>query len=551
MAWRKKTRLFLPTLAGLLVLAALLAANVRRAHVIGMTEHPPIWVVDATPAALSDLAFGNRDGYTSLKAVSDVFYASLRDNDTTIFRNSGMVNRAIGEVLKLDPRTVSRETVLLGGDDKGIVDFIKIAYRLFGYSDEKVILLYFTLLSASILLFVLSFRATILPLAISGAFLVAHYLILPTVYYHMQLQSVLALRFLPVLPLMACLHCLFFTQRPTLTWPALAALAAQVALLVFGVHLRSVTTWELVIVGCLGVATAAWSLFRSRAASPSGSGTPALFAHACRPLVPALLLLLGMAGLTAYRQVAYDERYTKGDQILTRPMWHNLLSGFAFNPEFARRYGFKIDDFSELRATGEYLVKQGREAEWIALGGHNANFHINWTLYDRAARDFLFSILREEPGAALATLFYHKPAALGRDLAWVHGFRRDVPNVDLFVSPQLGNAMAIHLEELAKGVDRSGQRFILWDRLALLTILAFALLLAFAAPTIRAGDWVALGTLVLGSLTPTIAGYPALHTIGEPALMFATALYVAALFGLSRLLARVRRLISGTATGKL
>ena len=546
-----RSRLLL--VAGLLALAALLAVNVRRAHAIGMADHPPVWVVDAIPAAVSDLAFGNRDGYTSLKAVSEVYYASLRANNPGLIRDSEMVDRAMAEALKLDAQTMPRETVLLGGDDKGIVDFIKISFRLFGYANGRIIDLYFILLGGSILLLVLSFRETLLPAAIAGAFLVAHYLMLPTVYHHMQLQSVLALRFLPVLPLMACLHCLCFILRPSLTWPGVAALAAQASLLVFGVHLRSVTTWELAIVGLMGIATAFWALVRRpRSAAPVHANLRSYVALAGRPLIPGLCLLLGMTALTGYRKVAYDGRYTKGDQILTRPMWHNLLSGFAFNPEFARRYGFKIDDFSELRATGNYLVEQGREAEWIAMGGHDANFQIKWTLYDPATRDFLFSILRERPGASLATLFYHKPAALGRDLAWLYGFRCDVPDVDLFVSPQLGNAMAIHLEQLTKGVDAHRQRFILWDRIALLAILAFSLLLALAPSAGKAGDGLlALGVLALGSLTPTIVGYPALHTIAEPALMLATVLYVGAILGLSRLLEfTLRRIRSAPSAGR-
>ena len=532
-----KTRLL--SAAGLLVLTALLAANIHRARSLGMADHPPIWVVDAIPAALSDLAFGNRDGYTSLKAVSDTYYGSLRANNPTIIRNSEMVDRAIAEVLKLDPRTISRETVLLGGDDKGIVDFIKIAFRLFGYFDEKIIYLYFIVLFASVLLLVLSFRETIFPQAIAGAFLAAHYLLLPTVFYHMQLQSILALRFLPVLPMMACLHCLFFIQRPSLTWPGLGALAAQVALLIFGVHLRSVTAWELTTVGVVGIATAAWSIYRNHRQSPAliHRGMLPYLARVSQPLIPSALLLLGMAGLTGYRSLAYDARYTKGDQILTRPMWHNLLSGFAFNPEFARQYGFKIDDFSELRATGIFLTEHGRANEWEAMGGNTPDFHIKWTLYDSAAKEFLFSILKEHPMASLATLVYYKPAALWRDLAWLYGFRRDVPDVDLFVSPQLGNAMAIHLQVLAKDADDHGLRFILWDRLALLTVIVFSLLLSFELPALKVRDWVALGALGLGSLIPTIAGYPSLHTIAESALMFATVVYVGTIFGLSHLFA--------------
>jgi hypothetical protein len=116
--------------ASFLVLLVLFAANVIRAHTLGMHRTPPIWVVLAIPPALSDLVFGNRDKYTSLKAINDVFYASVSVPIGSI--NGTTIDRAIRTVMALNPNAVSSQTQLLQNDDKGIIDLVKISFRLFG-----------------------------------------------------------------------------------------------------------------------------------------------------------------------------------------------------------------------------------------------------------------------------------------------------------------------------------------------------------------------------------------------------------------------------------
>ena len=61
----------------------------------------------------------------------------------------------------------------------------------------------------------------------------------------------------------------------------------------------------------------------------------AAIAAACIPL---LLLFTATGGLQFYRSVAYPIEYQLGEQIITRPFWHNIFSGFAFHPQFSQRY---------------------------------------------------------------------------------------------------------------------------------------------------------------------------------------------------------------------
>ena len=522
---------------GYVVLSVLFAANLSRVKSLHMDEHPPVWVYDAIPPALSDVVFKNQDGYTSLKDISDHFFAVMKNQQ----HDSQMIDRAIGSVLQLDRTTISRKTILLGNDDKGIVDFVKVSFRLFGYHSARIVYLYFVVLGLSICGFLWFTRDALISQVIVGAFLVGHYLILPMVAYHPQLQSVVAPRFLPVLSLIACLHCLFFVRRPRMTYASVVVLLAQVSLLTVVIHMRVVTAWQANLILGFSFVLLISKLTWNRLSDRRSKNSKLAFIRRSVWALPAIAVLLGVLGLNIYRQIAFDQRYWQGEQILTRVVWHNFLSGFAFNPTLANTYHLKIDDLSEIRAVGAFLSKNGRTDEWIAMGGSTAGYAgIKWTNYDRAAKDFFFSILREHPGDSLATVLYYKPQSLRRNLAWLYGFRRSVPDLEVFVSPELGDAMAIHNNWMAQMLDEHHLRFVLWDRVALFMLLVFSLLWAIRPEIQVFGDWIPLGLLLAGSLIPSVVGYPGMHTIAEPALMIAVVVYVTAAAALSQLFCRLR-----------
>jgi hypothetical protein len=533
----------LPSSASFLVLLVVFGANVIRAYTLGMDHHPPKWLIEAIPAALSDLAFGNRDGYTSLKAVNDVFYTSLQGK-----RDGAMVDRAIREVMAVNQNAVSAQTELLGDEDKGIVDLVKISFRLFGYKTASPLHLYFVLLFLSCLIFAVTFNCAFLHSILAG-FLVAHYLFLPTVFYHAQLQSVLALRFLPVLSMVACLHCLLFATRNKFTVLDLVALAFQVGLMVFVIHMRIVALWQFAVVGAITM------LALARMAYPKNfrwtRGTLQLFVGG---IIPIVVGLAGLAGLTAYRSVAYDQRYFREDQFVARSYWHNIFSGLAFNPELAERYQLKVDDFSVVRAVGRIATESRRAGEGKAIGGNYEDLlNSRGTApasYDRlAAHAFLNLCLHRELKQCVATVIYYKPLSLLHHLSWLYDFRRDVPDVAIFVSPDIGNVMEVQLNSLKGSLDRMGLRFHLWDLLAIFTVISFAIILHMTEDTVRRADVIAGMVLTAGTVLPSLVGYPSMHTIAEPAIAIAAALYcsVAVFLGrgvdwqrASRLLHRMR-----------
>jgi len=534
----------LATILGLLLMAFLFAANVWRMFSLGMDKHPPFWVVDAIPPALSDLRFGGRGDYTVYNDVSDVFYKALRAQSLALDHDSGMVQRSMAAVMALDPSRISRKTVLLGGEDKGIVDFVKIAFRLFGFDCRRIVYLYYAILAGSLSLLVGSFAANRSVITFACAFLTGHYLLQPIIFSNPQLQSVLALRFLPVLALMACLHSMLFAQRPVLSPGGIAALVLQVLLLIFAVHLRSVTLWQIAVAVAFGVAVAGVTARRQFKAS-DGSGLAVLRNSVARyipHILPAILLVAGLLALNVYRHRSFDVRYLRGDQPTTRVFWHNILSGYAFNPNLAGTYGLKIDDSSEARAARAFLVENRRAAEWTALGGTPVDkpwvwgtgfYRLRLTAYDRVAGELFWSIVLTHPAEAIATFVFYKPAALLRQLAWVYGFRREMPDVPVWVSADIGDAMAVQLADVQKTVDSGGSRLTLWAPTACLTILVLTLVQVLQSRLSSPLEWLPAAALVLGSIIPSIVGYPGLHTISEPVLLFAAAIFSAVSVSLS------------------
>jgi hypothetical protein len=368
-----------------------------------------------------------------------------------------------------------------------------------------------------------------------AGFLVSHYLILPTIFYHLQLQSVLAPRFLPVLSILACLHCLFFAARGAVTSLGLAALVLQIVLLIFVIHMRSVTTWQVATIAmssALAIARIGYEYYKTP--TEFRSGHAALGRIACT-IIPIIIISAGILGLSVYRKVAYDERYLRGDQIVTRVFWHNIFSGLAFNPQLSERYRLKVDDLSIVRAVGRFMVDNGRAQEWESIGGISEGYSkLHWAAYDRIAGEALAKICRDQLRECVATILCYKPISLLRHLSWLYGLRDEIPDVTIFVSPELGNAMELQLGYLKTSLGKTGLGFSLWDPLAVLMILSFAAICHIQQDRVSQMDVVSLVMLAIGALIPTLIGYPSMHTIAEPAIVLPAILYCGLAFLLGR-----------------
>src|SRR5262249_62032165 len=119
-------------------------------------------------------------------------------------------------------------------------------------------------------------------------------------------------------------------------------------------------------------------------------------------------------------------------------------------------------------AGGGFLSVKGGSAEWGGIGGNSGGYsRLRWALYDRIAGEPFVDVCSREPGQCLATMFFYKPLSLLADLSWLYGFRRDIPDVGIFVPPDLGNVtvMELQLGYLKESLDRRDRRVFLLDPL--------------------------------------------------------------------------------------
>jgi hypothetical protein len=514
-------------LASLFAIALIVAAfgiTVTRAVALEIHTHPPRWVVEAIPAALSELYFKHPHRYTVLTSVRERFYSRMPERNAT----ARDINTAVRRVGEIRPGRAGGPYTLLGPDDKGIVDLIRISFQLLGTRVESVTYIYFLILLASCLVYVVAFWRSATRLLLLAAFLVMLYLTLPMVTYNAQLTSILALRTMPVLSMVACLHCLLFMagslrERPRVFQIVLVAL--QVALIVFTMHLRTTTLWQIItIVGFgavvlivasvrrIGVATVAWRW--------TGLAVGATIS----------LTVAGYVGLQAYQAATLPEEYRRGDQIATRVFWHNILSGFAYHPVFAERYQLRVDDASIFAAARDYLAETGRYDVWLAMGGEDAEEFqaLNFTRYDVIAREMLFARCTTYLRECAEAMLYYKPVSLMGNLAWLYGLRSLPPDLEIVVSRRVaigGDEVKHQYIAATQRMDAQGQRAYLWTPIALSITLPFALLLARESrPSVLTALAGSVG-LTIGSLFPTVIGYPLPHTILETAIAVGILIY--------------------------
>jgi hypothetical protein len=563
----------LTSLLGLVLVTAAFAMTAARAEELELNTRVPIWVVDAIPPALSELYYGHRKRYTSLESVQRRFYDQVPRENSATAQEVNSTLRHLEETSDEDPGPAY---VLMGSDDKGIVDLVEGGFVLFGLRLESVITFYFALLLASCVVYVAAYWRSPSALLLLAAFLCMVYLIMPSVAYNPQLRSLLALRTLPILSMVACLHGLLFMATAAMRvqegegrvgvrqavggWRQISLVTAQALLLAFTIHLRSTTLWEVAIIVGFGGVLLAVAVLGERVRRiggwlgwPAGRGLAGLLPVGVAVGVAGGLALAGVVGVKLYQSSVLPEEYQRGEQIATRNIWHNVFTGLAYHPGLRERYALRLDDVSIEAATRDWLIETGRLDEWLAIGGRApdpsgndapSSFEgVKLAKYDPYVRDMLIARCSALVRECLETVLWYKPLSLVNNLAWMYGFRNTLPDLDVTESRYFGDLLKQQFLGMAQGVDGHNQRAYLWTPRVLLILAPFVvLLLAESRPRELAALWAALA-LAVGSTIPMFAGYAAPHTVGDPAVAFGMLVYFCLWLGLARTLRQIATIL--------
>ncbi len=289
------------------------------------------------------------------------------------------------------------------GDDPGMIDFVRIAFTLFGYHLRSLYFTYFVLFSLPVVAFLFAFHSRPACLAILAVAVLAHLGVFSSSIFDLTpgtLGSPTNPRFLSVLAIIPGLHLgLAMFLRLPLSWRNVGLAVIQAGMVVLGCWIRSSAVWVPVALLILAVAIA----INSRSLR-------ALWSFG---LLAAFWLMHGVY-LTHGLHPAYRQR---GD-IPRHPVWHAVFFSLQQHPEwgakYAPRYGNPTGDDLTMIVAKDYLERHPpRHLDRLY---NHATGTLKWTTIESTVRKAFFEFFVSDPKFVLATFFIHKPRLLVTEL---------------------------------------------------------------------------------------------------------------------------------------
>jgi hypothetical protein len=359
----------------------------------------------AIPVALSQFYHGREHDYTAHRSLA------------MKFQSEAPLQNLLDEYSR--PGIPVEGTYYWAADDRGLSDYVYAAFALFGPRVASFGKLSLLVVLISSLLFIIAHwkdtkALTFLVFALcsfdvlTSVLAIAATVVTPEGALRNEPVSLSESRIFDLLSFVAFLHFLLFcVRRHALSALTMAATIAQVILFVLLYHARSSLGWQVLAVGVVAL------VYALRALSVVRPFRVRLTPEVVRPLLPPVLLALGLLCLFGWQRWAYHPRYFQ--DMGTRTFWHNALMGFS-HPKIAEIYGTAADD----RLIIALVLKHMRErndprlgAGWdvdnalCSLGGH-ATF--DWATYEQVAREVYWGIWRDHPRWALSNYLVYKPA---------------------------------------------------------------------------------------------------------------------------------------------
>jgi len=361
----------------------------------------------AIPVALSQMYQGKSHDYTAWRNLALRFQDAQRSIQELIEENSH----------KRDD--LGKNVYYWTADDRGLSDYVVLAFTIFGPSVESLSRFYYLLLAIGLALYFLGHwrdpaGLMLVVLYLAGVFVLVRF------FHVRELVSashgdiwkepigLFDSRLFDILSFPAFLHlALVCWKRVKLNGLEIVSSIGQGVLLLFLLHARSSLGWQYLALGTLAVCLAARSVWC--AYFRTGMGAP----YISRAALVIAVLAVSVISLRAYKQRVYPEEYLAeaGD----RTFWHNALMGFAYHPRLREKYGFQVDDARVVDIALQWLKARSDprlRPEWnthailCSLGGYGT---FDWPTYESVCRDIYQEVWRENPGRAFTSYAFYKP----------------------------------------------------------------------------------------------------------------------------------------------
>ena len=363
----------------------------------------------AFPIVLSQIYYGRPYDYVGYKKLEVAFEPEKASIDELATR------------LKSVQHVESDGLFYILADDKGSVDFVRLAFLLYGIRTPALYYMYFTVLFVSCFCFVISYFKDRGKLALLVSWCLALLLTMPVFVAVPPGISILDLHAFGILSLIPMLHIVLAATdlnpiRPAQLFPTLV----QVFIITFVYHARASSISHTILLIAYPVLVY-WSW-------PSESTSTSFrrrLAMASKRFAPLALLLIAMASLPVYQKYTYNPGYFGERATLRHIVYHTLLVGMQMNPVLRERSGLGEGDLGAANAVDTFLYERGQHRipelrHWAANGLNTVTTQLefDWVKYEQAAKDLYLTIWRQQLMQSLLTYVYYHPL----DIANVFSF---------------------------------------------------------------------------------------------------------------------------------
>jgi hypothetical protein len=384
---------------GLIILIAVaftVALFVARDFGLSRSDPSSRMRVHAMPVAISQIYHGRAHDYTAYWSVA------MR------FHNPQPLDAAMDQAVRAEIPPGDR-TYYWTADDRGLSDFVNLAFRMFGPKLRSLFNLWFVLLGLSIIAAIVRYRHDTVALAAIACTVVGIGAVLPAMtraagegFEELSIHLSES-RMFDILGIVAFVHLVLAMLRPPSAWRWLdiTTLIAQAGLIAFLIHARTSVSWLFIAILSIALVLAVVRL-KGRARAPQGGVV----------LVVSCTVLLVWAGVHLYQRAAFNAAYF--GEIGPRTFWHNVLMGFAANSVLTHKLDLVGDDRSvietvlrDMKTRNDPRLTEQWQTQNIlnSLGSSNT---FDWRTYEGVARDLIFRTLRSEPGQAAKLFLWDK-----------------------------------------------------------------------------------------------------------------------------------------------
>ena len=409
-----------------------------------------------------------------------------------------------------------KETITVGGDDIGIVEFIKKAFKVYGLSYSSIHWMFFTYILASIIVFLFVFYKNPLAIITMSCAILGLAATIPLLLLSDQLCTVIDPRFMGSLALFPLIHLAFSAIKQAFDAKLCIAGAIQSSIIVSVIHIRSSTLWALI---CLGIMSAV-AVFLLGKKQNKNVKNIALLSW------PLILCLFIFGASKVGQKLSLNKEYfssTTNSHIV----YHNVLIGFCLHPTLAKKYSLALDDGTNYHLVKRNLDQKGESAKYkgVLEFKDNGTFVqvLDWRAYEYLARDMILEIIAENPRQVAELLFYYKPRNAINTIRWGFG-SKDISTDEIGLGQ---HRLISHAEREIKGAWYSLFSF---KNTVALVVLILSLLLSEKlnnnCPKEMDFALILAGIIPLCAAIPMISSYTVLHIMGDFFVAFSFSTYL-------------------------